>query len=315
VGFVNPGYVDLTSWTEGSALINYRQFSFAGYKFPLTFQEKSRDTKLAVDQKRVPLGIGDHIPPTTNLKAREINLVGTVGSGMIGITGAILQTADDLEAERVALAALQNLGRSSLFTRYDRYLNAYLSEFSFDFQQDGGAFRYADYDLKFLADDPRYYGIDATAVSGAVTTTTTPYIVAATHEGNTNAFPVFTITGLAAPNVACGTGPYVEATFGGNHVIVNFSQLTLKGGDVLQVTCDPRPEYRSRGAIYTPSGALPQNGMVYIQPGDFQNTLDFRYFFPFISPGTTSTALQVGCAGGDPNVNFSVEISYQNTWI
>jgi hypothetical protein len=314
--FYDPEYVDPSTWTPGVPLIGYRQFAFGTYLFPLTFQEKSRDIKLGVDQKRVPMLIGDHIPPATNVKAREINLTGTVGSGMIGISGTVLQTADDLETERAALAALQNQGRSSLFTRYDRYQNAYLTEFSFNPQQDGGAFRYADYDLKFIADDPRYYGITATSYGPVnIESTLDPYIVTATHQGNTLSFPVFTFTGLSAPNVVCGIGPYVECTYGGEHIIVTFSQLSLKGGDTLVVTCDPRPEYRSRGAVYTPSGALPQNGMIYIQPSDFQNNLDFRYFFPFISPGAEPTTLQAGCVGGDPNVNFSVSISYLNTWL
>jgi hypothetical protein len=314
--YYNPEYVDQSTWTPGQPLINYRQFAFATYLFPLTFQEKSRDIKLGIDQKRVPMLIGDHIPPATNVKAREINLVGQVGAGMIGITGSVLETADDLENERAALAALQNQGRSSLFSRYDRYQNAFLTEFSFNYQQDGGAFRYADYDLKFIADDPRYYGITpAVEGPGHVSVSTSPYIVSAVHQGNVQSFPVFTFQGLSAPNVACGTGPYVECTYGGNHIIVTFSQLTLFGGDTLVVTCDPRPEYRAKGAVYTPSGALPQNGMIYIQPADYQNTLDFRYFFPFISPGETATTLQAGCVGGDPNVDFNVTISYLNTWI
>jgi len=314
--YYNPEYVDLSTWTPGQPLIDYRQFAFGTYLFPLTFQEKSRDLKLGIDQKRVPMLIGDHIPPATNVKGREINLVGTVGAGMIGISGSVLETADDLEAERAVLAALQNQGRSSLFSRYDRYQNAYLTEFSFNYQQDGGAFRYADYDLKFIADDPRYYGINATVEGpSTVTSTTSPYIVSATHQGNTFSFPVFTFTGLRAANLVSAIGPYVECTYGGNHIIVTFSQLSLMGGDTLVVTCDPRPEYRAKGAVYTPSGALPQNGMIYIQPADYQNTLDFRYFFPLIYPGTTATTLQAGCVGGDPNVDFSVEISYLNTWL
>src|SRR5271165_686110 len=152
----NPGYSDLTGYTSGTALINTRQIAFGTYKFPLTFQEQSRNLKMALDQRRVPFLIGDQMPPNSSVKGREISIAGTIGTGIIGSAGTTIQTYNDLENERALLAGLQTVGRQSLFTRYDRYCNAYLSEFDFKFIQDGGLYRYADYTLKFIADDPRY---------------------------------------------------------------------------------------------------------------------------------------------------------------
>jgi hypothetical protein len=315
----NPGYTNLTSYTSGTPLINTRQLAFGTYLFPLTFQEQDRGLKLALDQKRVPFLFGDHMPPNSNVKAREITLVGTLGTGVIGSSGTTLETYNDLETERTLLAGLQNMGRQSLFTRFDRFQNAYLSEFEFKFMQDGGLFRYADYQIKFIADDPRYYGLSAYTISGVAGAGIDALVsTGPTHLGNTNAFPTFTFTCTAGTGQVGGTGPYVELTSGASTLIVGFSKLVMFGGDTLVVQCDPRPEYRCRGAVYTPNGQPPQNAFQYCQTSDFTNGIDFTEFFPFVPPGSGSgitlvmgmTSMAIGGAS-----SVSGQMQWWDTWL
>lgn len=292
-----PNLNDLATYVAGSPLINTRQFAFGGFLFPLTTQKSSDVLKLAFDQKRIPFMYGDHIVTNTNLKGREIVLTTHLGSGIIGTGGNTLSTYTDLEAERTFLAGLMNQGRSQLYTRFDRYSNAFLVEFTEKPMQDGGMYRYSDWELKFIADDPRFYSASAhtgTSASQAVT-----------HLGNTNAYPIFTISG------AC-VAPLVKATVpGGGVVSVKFSTLTMSAGDTLVVICDPRPENRSRAAIYTPNGGTSVNALKYTAAADFTNTADYSQFLPYVPSGASATTLAVTVNSGSPTVS----ISYNDTWI
>lgn len=306
---------DLTSYGFGSnPLQGSNQFVFGNdnqqYIFPLTFQEADRNLKLGVSKQRIPFGWGDHIPPNTNVQARDVNLVGSVGSLIYGSGGNQLINYNDLEAERSILAGLQALGRQKLWGRPDRYLLAYLIEFDFKFQQDGGLFRYADWNLKFQADDPRYYSKTVHTFTQNNINNTTAQSYAATQSGNVKSYPIFTLTTNAGANT--GPSPFVLVTIGGKTLKVTFSKLTMQGSETLVVRCDPRPENRLIGAVYTNASGQQLNAMQYINgAGDLINTLDFTEFFPFIPP--SGGQLGFGCATGSPNYNMT--LSFQDMWI
>src|ERR1700722_17219722 len=132
---------DLSTYTTGSPLAPTRQIVFGNdtdqYVFPLTFQEQSRNLKLALMKQRVPFNWGDHSPPNTSVNGRDVTIIGDIGSLLYGSNNNQLVTANDLEAERAILAGLQTLGRQKLWTRWDRFVYAYLAEFDFKYFQDG----------------------------------------------------------------------------------------------------------------------------------------------------------------------------------
>ncbi|MGH7745629.1 MAG: hypothetical protein ACREQ5_12685, partial [Candidatus Dormibacteria bacterium] len=237
---------------------------------------------------------------------REITLVGSVGTGVLGSGGVALSDYNTLEAERALLAGMQVQGRQKLFTRWDRYLNAYLSEFDFKFHQDGGLYRYADWTLKFLADDPRYYGqYSANSASGFLSAGVTSF--SAHHNGNVPSFPVFTFTGTLS---GC-SAPLVGVSAGAASLSLKFSKLSLASGETLTVICDPRPEYRNVAAIYNNISNVKFNALQYINgPADLVNTLDYTQFFPFVPPGVAAQSLTVGCSG---YMNYSV--AWLDTWL
>jgi len=283
---------------------------FGAYNFPLTCQVKTDSQKIGLDQKRVPFNFGDQIPLNTNFAAKEVNIVGLVGSGLVGSSGATIVSANDLEAERVKLQGLANQGHTFLFTRWDRFRLAFLSELQCNPEQDYGEWRYATFDAKFICDDPRAYGITQHSETGSVSGST-PFSFTATHGGNIVAFPQITITGLGMTDAAAGNGPIIGMEVGGNVQQIAFSTLALKGGDTLVINCDPRPENRCIAAVYTPSGGSPQNAMGFVRPTDYTQEIDFTEFFPFIPPGAGCT-FYVSCTSGG---NFDVTVDYLDTFI
>ncbi len=309
---------NLTSYTPGTALAPTRQFVFGNdanqYVFPLTFQEAQRNLKLALSKQHVPYNWGDHSPPNTSVAGRDVNLVGSVGSLIFGTNNTQLVTYNDLETERCILAGMQVLGRQKLWSRWDRYCIAYLAEFDFKFLQDGGLFRYADWNLKFVADDPRYYGKTGQTFTQSGITNTTTHTAAVTHNGNVKSYPTFVFTCNGTPPTANGSGPYVSASVGGAILQVAFSKLSMKNGDILTIVCDPRPEHRIISAVYTGASGIQYNGLQFINgASDFLNTLDFSEAFPFIPNGNAGCTLAYGMTGGSPN--YSMTITWSDTWI
>jgi hypothetical protein len=309
---------DLTVYTPGTSLAPTRQLVFGNdtnqYVFPLTFQETQRDLKLALMKQRVPFNWGDHCPPNTSVNGRDITFMGSVGSLLYGSNNNQLVTYNDLEAERTILSGLQTAGRQKLWSRWDRYCIAYLAEFDFKFQQDGGLFRYADWTLKFFADDPRYYSKLPSTITQSNIGTTTAQSQSVTHNGNVKAYPTFTFTvnGLVGTNMS--TGPYVMMAVGANIIKVVFSKLTIQGGDTLTVTCDPRPEHRIIAAVYTNSSGVSLNALQYINGAtDLVNTLDYTEVFPFIPNGVAGCDLIYGMVSGGPNYN--VTLTWSDTWL
>ncbi len=304
-----PAQFPLSGWTPGATLANYRELVFGTFIFALSAQEVSRLQKLNMTKAPIPFTYGDYVHNNQFPKGRELQFMATVGSGMVGTSGSSIQTADDLEAERSALAALQDRNLQRLWTRPDRYLNAYLESFDNKPMQDGGAFRFADWDLKFFAPDPRYYGATLNTFTSGSITSTAVQTRTVSHGGNTKVFPVITITGAGTnPSVYIqqASGKYIQLTF----------TLTMAAGDQLVITTDPRPENRQIAAQYTPSGGSVTNALKYIAvPAGFANNLDARYIFPFIEAtdiagGTQTLGVQLT---GSPNYTYT--IAYRDTWL
>jgi hypothetical protein len=302
----------LEAWTPGAYLPDFRQIQFGGYIFPLTFQEKDRNLKMMLDRRKLAMNFGEYIDGAANVGGRDVEIAGDVGSLVRGSAGGVLQTAADLELERTVLAGLQVLGKQPLWVRPDRYLHALMSEFDFKFMPDGGAFRYATWDVKFIADDPRYYSTQQNTFSMGPFTDTAQHTHAISHLGNVKAFPTIVITGACThPTI------WTQTSDGSKQVSVRFSKLTMIAGDTLTIQCDPRPEYRNNAVVYTPSGGIAQNGMKYINPAsDFGNTWDARQFFPLIE-----TNLYGGYAGQLFGVqstvagSYSVSVTFNDTWL
>ena len=263
----------------------WRMFQFGPYLFPVTFQERSRDSKLSLIKKKMPFTPGDYNPGNTSLAGRTTELFGSIAPGMQGFSGNLLRTQDDVENERGYLAGLQALGQQSLYCRADRFMWAYLEDFSIS-QTDATGFRMFDWVAKFYAQDPRYYGASSYAqnnYSGNQTSGGLPNMNSVTypdgegsnalyrpfvHAGNTAAFPIIVFTALN------GSGNIVPAPHFGFHagppnnpgaigLGIHFSQLNLYSGnhpinastgsaDQLVVLCDPRPEYAFICATYYP---------------------------------------------------------------
>ncbi len=309
---------DLSAYTPGTALAPTRQIVFGNdtnqYVFPLTFQEADRNLKLAIMKQRIPFGWGDHAPPNTSVNGRDINIVGSVGSLVYGTNNTQLVTYNDLENERAILAGLQVLGRQKLWTRWDRFQYAYMAEFDFKFLQDGGVYRYADWNLKFWADDPRYYAKTPSTVTQTGITTTSAQSQSVTQLGNVRAYPTFTFTINGGVGTSIETGPFVLASVGLGVLKVTFSKLTMQGGDTLKIVCDPRPEHRIVAAVYTNSSGVSLNALQYINgASDFSNSLDFSEVFPFIPNGSGGCILGYGMTSG--SVNYNMSISYSSTWL
>lgn len=283
------------------------QLSFGTYTFPVTFQETSRTLTLAFDKKKIPFNWGEQIAPNTSMNGRTIEIGGAVGSMITGSLGNVLSSATDLEAERRLLAALQAKGRQALFVGAQQYIMAYLESFEHKFFQDAFGFRYADWVLKFFADDPRYLSPTPTttthsntAASG-VSTNTLPL----TTTGNVRTYPVLTFTAGAA---TVGAGPYVEITYGGLTLGVKFSMLTMVAGSTLVITCDPRPNTRSIAAVYTAGGPA-TNALQYCAITDFSNDYDLTEWFPFIDPGIIQTLSYGFAAGSGGAYTFSTTVT------
>jgi len=302
-----PGQPQST-WTPGTVLANYRQLSFGAYTFPLTFQESSRILNLALDKRKLQFSTGDYIAPNSAVQGRVITITGALGSGMMGTAGNVLQTDADLENERAALAGLQSGGPQRLFVRSDRFINAVMESFDFAFHQDGGAFRYADCKLNFYAADPRYYSTTVTSATYGPITDSAVHVYPVAHLGNVRAWPTINITG------AC-TAPSIYIAQGAKLVKVTFGTLTMVAGDQLIIQCDPRPEIRNFVAIYTPYGQSGVNAMQYVRISDFVNSLDYAQFFPFVEATQFQSSPQTFGFSNTASGNYTVTITYNNTYL
>jgi len=287
----------LEGWTPGSSIANYREIKFGTYLFPLSFQEKSRVSKLKADSRPLPFGYGEYQEPNSSLTGRDIEVIGDMGTGLQGgYSNVTLVTASDLEAERAVLGAIQAAGRQKLWVRPDRYCWAYLNEFDHSFMLDGGAFRFATWTLKFKADDPRYYSTNATTIP--FTTTTGLF----QQQGTARAYPIITINGPV-------TNPIITMIDGttGNSIAVTFT-VVLAASDKLVLTTDPRPENRRFAAQMTRASGVISNALSLITvPSGFANNLDASEVFPFINPAGNNTTITCTVGG-----NYSVV--YSDTW-
>lgn len=267
----------------------WRMLQFGPYLFPVTFQERSRDSKLALIKKKMPFTPGDFNPGNTSMNGRTTEFFGSIAPGMQGFSGNLLRTQDDVENERSYLAGLQALGKQSLYARSDRFMWAWMEDFSIT-QNDGTGFRMWDWVVKFYADDPRYYGSNSAASNNPgsnpniITSSGLPNMNSVTytggtgpgsnshnfgHNGNAQAFPIFVLTctndRLAVPHFA------VAPQSSGGGIGISFSKFgdpsqpgnlnwfngphtgpNSKSGDQLVVMCDPRPEYAFICATYYP---------------------------------------------------------------
>lgn len=283
--------------------------AFGNFSFPITFQETNRSLKLALDKKHVPFNWGDHSPGNTMPNGREIQIKGPVGSMVKSFAqNIVMSDQGDLEQERRLLAMLQNQGRQLLQwsfpdgTAYACY--AFLEQFDFKFFQDAFGFRYADWELKFWADDPRFVSLTATTVTD--TGATSPRQVAVNSNGTVRTYP--TVTFNFTVN---GHGPYVAVQNGSLIVEARFSGLYFSTGDTLVIDCDPRPNHRSVGAIYTPSGGTPVNAFPFCAITDFTNNWDFTEWLPFIDPSLTGNELVHGCSSG----GYNLSASFYDRWL
>lgn len=307
-----PSQNPLEGWTPGSAIAGYRELVYDDYIFPLSMQEVSRTSKLAVDKRKIARVIGEYSAnPKSTMQGRDIQFVGDVGTGLMGSAGNTLVTATDLENERVLLARKQNLGKKKLWTRWDRYILAELEEFDFKYLQDGGAFRFASFDAKFYAADPRYYSATVNTASGGPYTNTAENTLVVSHLGNTRAYPIITITG------AC-THPRIRINLVslGLVVSVTFSTLTMVAGDTLVIACDPRPETRNSVATYTlTSTGIAANALPYCNPAtDFANNYDATEFFPFIEDPTLCASQTLGVTSSAAG-SYTVSVAWNDTWL
>jgi hypothetical protein len=296
--------------------------TFGGYTFPITGQEKTRSLKLAGDRKKIPNNYGEFMPYNSSVAGRDIEVVAQIGSNINSpqFSRTIL-TAADVEAERAFLNGLQMQGRQQLISSItvDRFCLAYLSEFDHNFEQDAYGQRLANWDLKFVADDPRYYGMSTytkTLVASAGGAAT--YAVAASHIGSSQAWPVFTITGACThPTIFISQGGSTAPTSTPTSAVVGvtFSGLTMLAGDTLVITTDPRPENRNVAVVYTPvSTGIPINGLRYAALNDYFNSLDLSTWFPYIQATQIFNGNQwigVTATGG----SFSAVATYLDTWM
>lgn len=292
----------ISGWTPGALLQNYRELSFGTYTFPLTFQEITRQSRVAVNRQKLPFNYGEYSSGYTTLSGRDIEISGAVGSGLIGSSNAKIITETDLENERSLLAGLMDQGAQQLYVRPDRYINAQLIDFDHRFM-DGTSFRFADWVLKFYAGDPRYYSTNPISVNGGPYTDAVQHTLTINGLGNTKAWPTITITG------AC-TRPFVAIAAPSGYIGMTFSKLTMTAGQTLTIYTDPRPETIQNPIIYSGSAAP---GLSLLNPAnDLANSLDSRYFFPFISPTPTASTLTVSSAVAG---SYTVAVVYRDTWI
>jgi hypothetical protein len=340
-------------------------FQFGPYYFPGTFQETNRMTQRSLARKKIPFMMGEYSPNTTSLAAREISLVADIGPGVYSpAQGIVLATPNDLEAERVLLAQTQieqaAMGYAyfpggivsgyegpgsvlvpsptgwPLWIRSDRYINAKLSKFPHVFGDSMG-FRVANWKIDFVCDDPRYFGTSIynsgnNALPGSSQTNSGNI----THLGNTKAFPVFlwTVVGgnCIGPKITMTITNGTSGAPGTGSITVQFSNLKMTAGDQLLLNCDIRPEAQQYAALYYPggiaSGVSPINALQYILPAnnDFINSLDNRYFFPYIEassvlggsgaslPSGTHQRFSYGSTGGVSGTTNLIW-AYQDTWL
>lgn len=289
-----------------------RQLTFGSYTFPLTFQESDRVNALAMDKQKVPFNYGEHIQPNTNSGARTVEIKGAVGSLIQGSLNNFLATAADLEAERRLLAGLQLSGKQQLYVGTGQYLEAYLESFDHKFWQDAFGFRYADWVIKFWAEDPRYFAPTLTTnhSSNTATSGVTTNNINVSTNGNVRTFPTAKFTAGAS---TVGTGPFIQITNGTVSLKVIFSQLVMSANSVLAIDCDPRPDHRTIAAVYTASGASPSNALQYALVTDFINNYDISEWFPFIDPisGLVWSYGFMNGAGG----TYTFDLSFQDRWM
>jgi hypothetical protein len=320
-----PTAPQMLPWSQlpGVSPQQWRMLQFGTYLFPVTFQERNRDQKLALVKKKLPFNPGDFVPGNSSVSGRTLEFYGSVSTGMIGFGGKLIKTQTDLEAERQYLAGLQDLGRQSLYVGADRFIWAYLEDFSYSFQDSGG-FRVADWSAKFYCDDPRYYGASSwqensgTSSQGGLPNMNTiiyqasglaagpagnPHAIV--QDGNTKAFPIFVLTVTAgsyqSPQFIMSTYPVTagapNSAYRQQGMGMTFSKFNnaapMGVGDQLVVICDPRPEYSLISATYYqgggwPTGGSPVNALAYVVPGngDLINNVDWQYFLPWISSST-----------------------------
>lgn len=297
----------------------WRMLQFGPYWFPGTFQERNRESKLSLIKKKLPFSYGDYNPGNTSLTGRTLEFYGSIGPGMTGAGGKILRTQADIENERLLLNGLQSLGRQSLYVGPEKFIWAYLEDFTFNYQ-DGTGFRVADWSAKFYCDDPRYYGSSSgPSNQGAGKNPGTcglpnmnvitynnianPGSTGTTHTvnqaGNAKAFPIIVLEVLTGPLesptfVMCSDPNHINGTGIG----ITFSKFNsgtpMQTGDMLVVMCDPRPESSLIAATYYPGGGwpsqnvVPVNALAFCQPGngDLVNGIDFQYWLPWISSST-----------------------------
>lgn len=302
-----------SAWVPGQPLINFRQFQFGTFLFPLTFQEESREVKLAADIRKIPFQYGEYLDWASSLTGRDITLVGDVGSGLIGSTGSVLQTAADLEAERAVLAGLQAKGLQQLWSAPDKFCWAYMMSFKHSFFKEGGAHRFAAWTLTFKAPDPRYYSAAPNQFlfnSGSAITTNTLQTQLVTHLGSARAYPTVTFVGVM--NVPVVT---VSNNTTGQSTTLRFSGLIMSAGDRLQVICDPRPENRRICALWTPNGGVPQNALKFVNPVlDIITNYDPSELLPWIGTADSGPHTAYVSSQNTP-CNYTAQILYYNTYL
>jgi len=297
------------------------------YLFPVTFQEISRTVTLAFDKKKIPFNYGEDVDRNTGASARDIVISGPVGSLIQGSVsqqtnaGIQLASAADLEAERRLLGGLQLLGRQALYVGPNQYIFAYLESFEHKFWQDAYGMRYADWTLKFYADDPRYYSVSPTLVgSSTPITVSTIQSVSATTTGNVRAYPTCTFTASGGTLSQPYIGIQRSAANGSGLIQVRFSLLNgvnaMVAGSTLVIECDPRPNKRSVCAVYTAPGKQPVNALMYLNVAnaDFTNSYDLSEFFPFIEPPQVETGLTL-FYGAITTGSYTFTAQWNDRWL
>lgn len=278
------------------------------YIFPFTTQISSNTLKTVGDSKKVPFGFGTQMP-SPSLSSREIVITCDQGSLISyqnspsssppvhrvpitysGILGTLL-TAADLEAERNLLAYLQAKGPQKLFLSSDRFLLAYLSEFSDDPFMDAYGFRLASWKLTFTANDPRYYGITANSITSA-----SPGLYPVSHLGNTRSYPTFNSSAGSSISIGNAQNGFVSVT-------------GLQGNGY----SDPRQRDSNQYASFGPVGSIYANTRI-VGVRNFRNTRDFSEPFPYIESSSVDPNQQyVGFSSITSSNQFNM--NWLDTWL
>jgi phage-related protein len=265
--------------------------SFGAYTFPAAFGLDTVQQPNQIDETKIPFLDGTSAPAGSR-QSKIIRITGFIGGyGAVDSTGTYIMTQDQAKVEFDLLSAAVEAGyqKLSVGDTPARYIYAQKKTMTITPVEGSGRTGLL-ITIDFIAQDPRWLSTIVTATNFGTGATNT-----ITNAGNIFTFPKLTIAGVFVNPVfkvtPHGSSGYIQQTY----------TITLAGGDVLTIDCDPRN--RANGVLLNGAPRLDVLGTTGIT-----NTVGDAAFFPYLLAGTNTVQTSATSGSG------TMTLSTQDAW-